>query len=137
MPLAHDDFFTSPQMKQWWKDYAYVLANRVNTFTGIAYKDEPAILAWEIGNELRCPSCRGSSKLPDAVRELAAFLRQVAPNQLISDVDLVEVAALNQFLDRRMSNPLKAIPEVGLDIRPHRCFAQAVDVRDVIVFCDS
>ena len=62
-----------------------MLANRVNTFTGVAYKDEPAILAWEIGNELRCSSCRGTSKLPDAVRELAAFLRQVAPNQLISD----------------------------------------------------
>jgi mannan endo-1,4-beta-mannosidase len=85
VPLAHDDFFTNPQMKQWWKDYAYALANRVNTFTGVAYKDEPTILAWEIGNELRCSSCRGTSKLPDAVRELAAFLRQVAPNQLISD----------------------------------------------------
>jgi len=85
VPLAHDDFFTSPQMKQWWKDYAYLLANRVNTFTGLAYKDEPTILAWEIGNELRCPSCRGTGRLPDAVRELAAFLRQVAPNQLISD----------------------------------------------------
>ena len=62
-------------MKQWWKDYAMTLANRVNTFTGIAYRDEPAILAWEIGNELRCRSCRGTSKLPEAVRELATFLR--------------------------------------------------------------
>jgi mannan endo-1,4-beta-mannosidase len=84
-PLSHDDFFASPQMKQWWKDYAYLLANRVNTFTGIAYKDEPAILAWEIGNELRCTTCRGTSKMPDTIRELAGFLRQVAPNQLISD----------------------------------------------------
>jgi mannan endo-1,4-beta-mannosidase len=84
-PVAHDDFFTSPLMKRWWKDYAYLLLNRINTFTGVAYKDEPAILAWEIGNELRCQTCRGTSKLPDAVRELAAFLRQVAPNQLIGD----------------------------------------------------
>jgi mannan endo-1,4-beta-mannosidase len=84
-PVAHDDFFVSPLMKQWWKDYAYMLANRVNSFTGIAYKDEPAILAWEIGNELRCQGCRGSSKLPDTVRELAAFLRPIVPHQLISD----------------------------------------------------
>jgi mannan endo-1,4-beta-mannosidase len=82
---GHDDFFTSEQMKQWWKDYAFMLVNRVNTFTGIAYKDEPAILAWEIGNELRCASCRGTTRLTDAVAELATFLKDVAPHQLVSD----------------------------------------------------
>jgi mannan endo-1,4-beta-mannosidase len=84
-PFDHDDFFTNAQMKQWWKDYALVLMNRINTFTGIAYRDEPAILAWEIGNELRCPSCAGTTRLPDAVSELAGFLRQIAPHQLIAD----------------------------------------------------
>jgi mannan endo-1,4-beta-mannosidase len=82
---THDDFFTSPQMKQWWKDYVYVLVNRVNTFTGVAYKDEPTILAWELGNELRCRGCRGTTALVDTVSELATFLKQLAPNQLVSD----------------------------------------------------
>ena len=82
---AHDDFYTNAQMKQWWKDYAYTLATRVNTFTGVPYRDEPAILAWEIGNEMRCSSCAGTTKLPDAIAELATFLKQVAPNQLIAD----------------------------------------------------
>jgi mannan endo-1,4-beta-mannosidase len=81
----HDDFFSNPQLKQWWKDYAFTLVNRVNTFTGVAYRDEPAILAWEIGNELRCASCRGTTRLPDTITELAEFLKDVAPNQLISD----------------------------------------------------
>jgi mannan endo-1,4-beta-mannosidase len=82
---THDDFFSNPQMRQWWKDYVFMLVNRVNTFTGIAYKDEPAILAWEIANELRCQSCRGTTALPDTVEELATFLKQLAPNQLVSD----------------------------------------------------
>jgi mannan endo-1,4-beta-mannosidase len=82
---THDDFFTNAQMKQWWKDYVYMLVNRVNTFTGVAYKDEPAILAWEIGNELRCQGCRGTTALVDTVSELATFLKQLAPHQLISD----------------------------------------------------
>jgi mannan endo-1,4-beta-mannosidase len=82
---THDDFFTSAQMKQWWKDYVYMLVNRVNTFTGVAYKDEPAILAWEIANELRCRSCRGTTAFVDTVDELATFLKQLAPDQLVSD----------------------------------------------------
>jgi mannan endo-1,4-beta-mannosidase len=84
-PYDHDDFFTRPELKQWWKDYVFMLVNRVNTFTGIRYRDEPAILAWEIGNELRCQSCRGTTRLPDAVAELARFLKDVAPDQLVSD----------------------------------------------------
>jgi mannan endo-1,4-beta-mannosidase len=84
-PRWHDDFFWDPRIRQWWKDYAFMLANRVNTFTGIAYKDEPTILAWEIGNELRCASCQGTSRLTDTVRELAHFLRQVMPRHLLAD----------------------------------------------------
>jgi mannan endo-1,4-beta-mannosidase len=84
-PRWHDDFFWDARLRQWWKDYAFMLSNRVNTFTGVAYKDEPTILAWEIGNELRCPSCRGTSRLADTVRELAHFLKQVMPRHLVAD----------------------------------------------------
>jgi mannan endo-1,4-beta-mannosidase len=82
---THDDFFFDPRMRQWWKDYVLLLADRVNTFTGVAYKDEPAILAWEVGNELRCTTCRGTGRLAETVRELADFLRRVFPRQLIGD----------------------------------------------------
>lgn len=82
---THDDFFSDERMRQWWKEYVAMLATRVNTFTGIAYKDEPSILAWEMGNEFRCPTCRGTTRLTDTVRELADFARAVLPNQLIAD----------------------------------------------------
>jgi mannan endo-1,4-beta-mannosidase len=82
---THDDFFFDPRMRQWWKDYVTRLAERVNTFTGVAYKDEPAILAWEVANELRCTTCGGTSRLTDTVRELADFLRRAFPRHLIAD----------------------------------------------------
>jgi mannan endo-1,4-beta-mannosidase len=84
-PRWHDDFFWDPRLRQWWKDYAFLLANRINTFTGIAYRDEPTIVAWEIGNELRCASCQGTTRVADTVRELAHFLRQVMPRHLLAD----------------------------------------------------
>ncbi len=35
--------------------YVRTLLNHVNVYTGIAYKNDPSILAWELGNELRAP----------------------------------------------------------------------------------
>lgn len=82
---SHDAFFTDAQMKGWYRDYATMLAARVNTFTGIAYRDEPAILAVEIGNELRCASCGNTTTLRNTVAELAQHLRTVFPLHLIGD----------------------------------------------------
>ncbi|HEY4188582.1 MAG TPA: hypothetical protein VGP07_26160 [Polyangia bacterium] len=82
---THDDFFHDARLRGWWKDYVVMLAARVNTFTGVAYRDEPAILALEVGNELRCSSCRGNSHYVDTIRELADFLRHEFPRHLIAD----------------------------------------------------
>lgn len=82
---SHDDFFSNAEMQAWYQDYASMLARRVNTFTGIAYRDEPALLAIEIANELRCSSCRGTQRLQETVATLARHLKQVFPNHLIAD----------------------------------------------------
>ncbi len=84
---AHDDFFRGDvTMKGYWKDYVDLLAKRVNTFTGVAYKDEPAILAWELANEFRCPSCKGNTApFVETVRELAKHAKAALPNHLIGD----------------------------------------------------
>lgn len=54
-------------------------------FTGVAYRDEPAILAIELGNEFRCPSCRGTTRFADTVRALARHAKAEFPRHLIGD----------------------------------------------------
>jgi mannan endo-1,4-beta-mannosidase len=80
-----DDFFGDPQMMGYWKEYASLLAARVNVFTGVAYRDEPAILAIELANEFRCPSCRGTTRFADTVRALARHAKAEFPRHLIGD----------------------------------------------------
>ncbi|SDR88201.1 mannan endo-1,4-beta-mannosidase [Paraoerskovia marina] len=53
---SHADFYTDPQIRGWYKDWVSTLLNRVNTVTGVAYKDDPTIMAWELANEPRCTS---------------------------------------------------------------------------------
>jgi mannan endo-1,4-beta-mannosidase len=81
----HDDFFGDPEMMSYWKDHVSTLASRVNGLTGVTYRDEPAIAIWEIGNELRCPSCRGTTRYVDTIRELARHAQAAFPNHLIAD----------------------------------------------------
>ncbi len=45
-------FYTDPQVRQAYKNYVSLLVNRVNTVTGIAYKNDPAIASWELSNEV-------------------------------------------------------------------------------------
>ena len=50
----HDDFYTDPVIRQWFKNYINHLVTRVNSFSGIAYRDDPAVMVWELANEPRC-----------------------------------------------------------------------------------
>jgi mannan endo-1,4-beta-mannosidase len=57
----HDDFYTDPTIRGWYQAYIAHLLTHVNPRTGLAYKDDPTIMTWELGNE---PPCQGSGALP-------------------------------------------------------------------------
>lgn len=59
----HDEFYTDPVIKGWYKDWINHVLNRVNTVNGIKYMDDPTIMTWELGNE---PRCKGSGVYPQS-----------------------------------------------------------------------
>jgi mannan endo-1,4-beta-mannosidase len=48
------EFYRDAKAVQLYRDWCRQIIERVNTITGIAYKDDPAIFAWELTNEARC-----------------------------------------------------------------------------------
>ena len=45
-----EDFFTSSLCRVWFKNFITHVLSRVNTLTGVPYKDDPAIFAWQLIN---------------------------------------------------------------------------------------
>src|SRR5690625_150597 len=76
-------FLNHPDTQQWFKDYISMLLNRVNTATGIAYKDEPAIFAWQIMNEGRNPG-EDPMILRNWYAGMARYIKSIAPNHMVS-----------------------------------------------------
>ncbi|MCL5256793.1 MAG: cellulase family glycosylhydrolase [Chloroflexi bacterium] len=88
----HDDFYSDARCKQAYKDYVNHVLNRVNSISGVRYKDDPAIMAWELANE---PRLTGRSDIPSSgkgtaatitswVQEMSAYVKSVDPNHLVS-----------------------------------------------------
>ncbi|GMN29395.1 hypothetical protein TIFTF001_002423 [Ficus carica] len=53
---SDDDFFKNSVVKTYYKNHVSTVLNRYNSFTGLHYKDDPTIMAWELMNEPRCTS---------------------------------------------------------------------------------
>ena len=92
-------FFTSPAQRALFKTVITRILTRVNTLTGTAYASDPAILAWELGNELVDPGHSRyrarSARPPDAwTEEMAAHVKLLAPSTLVMDGGFFAPSAL-------------------------------------------
>ncbi|CAA7041457.1 unnamed protein product [Microthlaspi erraticum] len=59
------------------------MVNRVNTFTKIAYKDEAAIMAWELMNEPQCKADPSGKTLTAWISEMAPYVKSLDSNHLL------------------------------------------------------
>lgn len=84
---GHDAFYTHPGIKQAYKDYVAYMLNRVNTYTGVKYKDDPAIMTWELANEPRVQSDNSGDTLIEWADEMSAFIKSIDQNHLVAAGD--------------------------------------------------
>jgi mannan endo-1,4-beta-mannosidase len=82
-PLDHSSFFTNDSLKQWYKFYVNTLLERTNSFTGIKYKDDPAIFSFELMNEAVNVG-RSAEIIAEWYREMSGFIKLIDANHLIA-----------------------------------------------------
>lgn len=75
-------FYKNKEARQAFLDFLALLIKRTNTYTGIPYREDPTIMAWQLANEPR------GMLRPYAyrrwVRQTAHFIKKQDPNHLIS-----------------------------------------------------
>jgi mannan endo-1,4-beta-mannosidase len=74
-------FFEDPRTKRDYRNWISHVVERVNPLTGLAYRDDPTIMAWNLMNE-------GNAE-PETLRlawtaEMSAYVKTLDPNHLVS-----------------------------------------------------
>jgi len=73
-----EEFFTDPQVKEDYKATVRFVLSRVNSVTGIRYKEDKAVLAWQFGNEMHTAPAAWLS-------EMAAYIKSLDANHLVAE----------------------------------------------------
>lgn len=116
-----DDFWTDPQLiKDFEQTVAYVL-NRKNTITGVAYRDDPAILCWETGNELQAPQ--------SWTKTIAAYIKSIDRKHLLMDGAYLTP----EFVEADVANPnIDILTTHHYEQEPEQTLAHIEDYRKLI-----
>ncbi|KAG4121171.1 hypothetical protein ERO13_D11G189350v2 [Gossypium hirsutum] len=104
---SDDDFFRNPVVKGYYKNHVKTVLNRYNSFTGMHYKDDPTIMAWELMNEPRCTSDPSGRTIQAWIMEMASHVKSIDRNHLLE-------AGLEGFYGQ--STPQKKRLNPSLDI---------------------
>ena len=87
-------FWTDKEQKADFRHFLDFILNRKNTVNGILYKNDPGILAWQLGNEFNCyaqdrklSADELSLKILDWSLEMATYIKKTDPNHLVMEAN--------------------------------------------------
>ncbi|EYU22711.1 hypothetical protein ABFS82_03G124100 [Erythranthe guttata] len=78
-----DDFYTNQAVKGYYKNHVQKVLTRINTITGVAYKDDPTVMAWELINEPRCQADYSGNTINAWVQEMATHVKSIDKKHLL------------------------------------------------------
>lgn len=81
---AHDDFYTDENVKNAYKKHVKSLLTRENRFTGLEYREDPAIMMWELANEPNAKSDPSGELMGEWIQEMSSYIKQHDSNHLVS-----------------------------------------------------
>lgn len=79
-----EDFYTNEKAKEAYKNYVLMLLNRKNQYTGIEYKNDPTIFAWELANEPRNPENKTAKQVTEWAKEMSSYIKSIDKNHMVS-----------------------------------------------------
>jgi mannan endo-1,4-beta-mannosidase len=81
---AADRFYSDPKARAAYRAHVERLLKRTNVVTGIPYRDDPTILAWELMNESTTSTAEGSEARREWVSEMAKMIHGLDPHHLVT-----------------------------------------------------
>ncbi|KIZ00565.1 Mannan endo-1,4-beta-mannosidase 1 [Monoraphidium neglectum] len=83
-PARGEDFYCDPQCQAMYRQYVTDVVTRVNTVTGVAYRDDPTIFAWDLVNEPRNDGDDTCAALTSWIDAAAAHVKSLDPNHPVT-----------------------------------------------------
>jgi mannan endo-1,4-beta-mannosidase len=80
----HDYFYNSSCAKDNYTNYVNYFLNWQNSITGVKYKDDPTILAWELANEPRAQTNTSGELARAWIEEMSNYIRSIDSKHLIT-----------------------------------------------------
>ncbi|MDE2183984.1 MAG: mannanase [Alphaproteobacteria bacterium] len=81
------EFYVSKPANALYRDYVTTLITRRNTITGVAYRDDPAVMSWQLANEPRPGGNMATANIDSFyswVSDTSAFIKSLDRNHLVS-----------------------------------------------------
>jgi hypothetical protein len=82
-------FFKNAGCKQQYKNYAAHFVNRINSISGMPYREDPVLFAWQLMNEPRYQNATPNENptgetFRSWVDEMAGYIKSLDPNHMVS-----------------------------------------------------
>jgi hypothetical protein len=79
-----DRFYSDAKMRALYREHVERLVRRTNQITGVPYRDDPTILAWELVNESTTATEAGAEARRAWVTEMAHLIHGLDPHHLVT-----------------------------------------------------